>query len=238
MTLPDGFLDAALERAAHWEAAEPQAGIVGFQLRNPDGSRQLSAGDFPTLPGTLAGLLRPRARRKYRSLRGRQPRQVAWVTGCCLLVRRDCLRRLGGLDEAFFLYYEDVDLCRRARAAGWSVWHDPTLRLVHQQPLHGRTVTPALRLCTRHALLTYAARHWPAWQLRLLAGIVRVESWLRGWRARWQGRAAAAELCAATGAMAADLARGRARSARKRLEGVVRRLDEEAEQPRRMASAR
>ena len=49
-----------------------------------------------------------------------------WVTGCCLLVRRDCLEQLGGFDPDFFLYYEDVDLCRRAREQGWTVAFEPT----------------------------------------------------------------------------------------------------------------
>ena len=57
-----------------------------------------------------------------------------------MLVRRDCFEQLGGLDETFFLYYEDVDFCRRAREAGWSVWYDPALRVTHHFPLHTRAV--------------------------------------------------------------------------------------------------
>src|SRR5207249_7515050 len=53
--------------------------------------------------------------------------RVPWVTGCCLLVRRECLEELGGLDEDYFLYYEDVDLCLRARKRGWTVWYEPNL---------------------------------------------------------------------------------------------------------------
>ena len=154
MSIDGGFLQGALELAEQLENSEPTAGVVGFRLRNSDGSRQLSTGSFPTLPGTLAGLARPRAERKYRRTPLEQRSRVPWVTGCCLLVRGDCWRELGGFAEDFFLYYEDVDLCRRARARGWSVWFEPNLEGVHHNPIHARAVPPALRLVTRHSLLT------------------------------------------------------------------------------------
>jgi N-acetylglucosaminyl-diphospho-decaprenol L-rhamnosyltransferase len=221
VTVPEGFVEGVLALADEL-AADPRAGVVGFQLRNCDGTRQLSAGPFPTLAGTLAGLALPRARRKYQAQRGRQRRPVDWVTGCCLLLRRDCVHDIGGLDEDFFLYYEDVDLCRRAQARGWSVWYEPALRVTHHQPLHGRRVSPLLRLITRHSLLTYAARHWPRWQLRLLAGVVRVEAWGRRLLARWKGRTEDAKVFRALGQMAADLGRGDERRARRRLHRRVR----------------
>jgi N-acetylglucosaminyl-diphospho-decaprenol L-rhamnosyltransferase len=221
VTLPDGFLEGVLNLAEELRTEE-RAGVVGFRLRNPDGTRQLSAGPFPTLAGTLAGLVLPRARRKYHAVHGRSRQRVPWVTGCCLLLRRACLEDLGGLDEDYFLYYEDVDLCRRARARGWSVWYEPGLRLTHHQPLHGRAVSPLLRLITRHSLLTYAARHWPRWQLRVLAGVVRVEAWARRLWARWRARPDEAEVFRELGALAAEVARGDERRARRRLDRRVR----------------
>jgi GT2 family glycosyltransferase len=208
------------------EAAEPRTGIVGFQLRNRDGSRQLSAGHFPTLAGTLAGLFVPRGHRKYRVRHRRRPQRVPWVTGCCLLLRRDCLEQLGGLDEDFFLYYEDVDLCRRARSCGWSVWFEPSLGVIHHNPLHLRAVPPHLRLFTRHALLTYGSKHWPRWQFRLLAGLVQLEARLRQWWTSCQGDGQAAALFGELQAIAADLASQRLVSARRRLNQVVRQEEE------------
>lgn len=226
VSVPGGFLEGALAVADELTAGDPSAGVVGFRLRNTDGSRQLSSGPFPTLAGTLAGLALPRARRKYRKVHGRQRRRVPWVTGCCLLVRGACLRDLDGFDRRFFLYYEDVDLCRRARARGWSVWYEPRLRAVHHTPLHGRAVAPLLRLITRHALLTYAARHWTAWQLRVLAGVVRAEAWVRRLWASWRGETGAAALFRELGALAADCAAGRPRRARRRLARAVRAEEE------------
>lgn len=222
--LPDHFLEGVFAARDRLANEDPRTGVIGFQLRHGDGSRQFSCGAFPTLVGTVSGLALPRARRKYLPLRGRRRCRVPWVTGCCMLLRRECLRQLGGFDESFFLYYEDVDLCRRARANGWSVWYEPELRVVHQRPLHTRQVSLPLRWMTRHALLTYAAKHWPRWQVQVLAAMVRVEAWCRSRWARWRGDARRADRYAGLGALAADLARGNHRAARRKLIKTIRSL--------------
>lgn len=204
---------------------EPNAGIVGFHLRNSDGTRQRSAGPFPTLTSTVARLMLPRSRRKYHNLRTEERCRVAWVTGCCLLLRRDCLRDVGGLDEEFFLYYEDVDLCRRAQERGWSVWYEPNLAVIHHHPLHQRPVPAVLRLVTRHSLMVYAAKHWPAWQFRLLTRIVQSESWLRRLAAWWTGDGAQSRIFARLGALCGDMRRGERATAHARITQAVRHVD-------------
>ncbi len=188
VTVADGFLDAVLESAQRWPARDPLAGVIGFQLRHQDGTRQASAGPFPTLLTTLGGLLLPRSRRRCRHQSPDNSTNVPWVTGGCLLARRDCFEQLGGMDPSFFLYYEDVDFCRRARLAGWSVWYDPALEVTHHFPLHSRKVPAPLRMITRHALITYAQKHWACWQSRLLAGIVWLESAVRQRQSEWQAQ--------------------------------------------------
>jgi N-acetylglucosaminyl-diphospho-decaprenol L-rhamnosyltransferase len=222
MTLEPGFLDTALAHADQLAEQEPNLGIVGFRLRNPDGSLQLSAGTFPTLWSTLARLVRPRARRKYQQLSETQPQHVDWVTGCCLLVRRRCWEQLRGFDPDFFLYYEDVDLCARAAERGWSVCYEPGLAVTHHQPLHARDVPAHLRLITRHALLTYARKHWKPWQVQILGGVVRFEALLRGWWAVRRGDATAASVFATLRTLTTDLTRDAARAARRKLLAVVR----------------
>jgi GT2 family glycosyltransferase len=144
------------------------------------------------------------------------------VTGCCLLIRRTCWQELGGLDASFFLYYEDVDLCRRARTLGWSVWYEPRICAIHYNPLHQRGVPPAMRLITRHALMTYAARHWPSWQLGLLSGIVWIEAWMRRMWARWHGDCRSARIFKYMGHIARALGAADGKEARFRLERIVR----------------
>ncbi|MFL5244628.1 MAG: glycosyltransferase family 2 protein [Gemmataceae bacterium] len=222
MTAPPGFVDNLLALARKYAADHPRAGIIGLRLLNEDGTIQGSTGPFPSLAGTLARLALPRTRRKYSVSDGADIHSVSWVTGCCLLMRQDCYRDLGGLDEDYFLYYEDVDLCLRAQERGWSVWHDPRLQVIHHRPLHQRTVPAHLRLFTRHALLTYGAKHWPGWQARLLARVVKVEAWMRKMLAKRRGQGEAADLFGRLGDVARDLASERRARARKRLDRVVR----------------
>ena len=220
------FVEEALTLINRLDAESPSVGIVGLGLRNDDGSRQMSSGPFPTLWGTLAGLLLPRWRRKYSATPPDRSSSVNWVTGCGLLVRRRCWDELGGFDPSFFLYYEDVDLCRRARAMGWDVWHEPGLSLVHHHPLHTRSVPPSLRLVTRHALLTYARKHWPRWQFRALAWIVRLEAWWKQGAGQRRGDGEAEAAFAALDGVAADLLDGRPGAAGRRLLRAVRRQEE------------
>jgi GT2 family glycosyltransferase len=226
-TVSPGFLACALERAEDLVRHDPVAGILGFRLRNPDGSEQLSTGRFAGLFETVGRLLLPRHRRKYIAPPTGKRSRVDWVTGSCLLVRRECWDDLGGLDPDYFLYYEDVDLCRRAGERGWSVWYDPAVCIVHHRPLHLREVPAHLRLLTRHALLTYARKHWPVWQARLLSELVRAEATTQWLRARLGGDADTARTFAALGQIVNDMGCGRIEMARGRLLQVVRHQEEQ-----------
>ena len=147
------------------------------------------------------------------------------MTGGCLLVRRDCFRQLGGLDESFFLYYEDVDFCRRAAKAGWGVWFDPSLEVTHHWPLHARRVPAPLRLMTRHALLTYARKQWSGWRTKVMSAMVWTEAVLRQGlatvRADWDAARCYAQLRRLVG----DVAAGRDKEARRRLRFAAAFLD-------------
>jgi GT2 family glycosyltransferase len=222
VTLCDGFLPGVLAVMEQLETVEKRAGIIGFHLRNDDGSRQLSTGVFPTLFGTLSGLLLPRERRKYRRVHARARCRVPWVTGCCCLIRRECWRDLNGMDEDYFLYYEDVDFCRRAPVQGWSVWYEPRLRAIHHRPLHSRQVRPSIRLCTRHALLAYAAKHWGRLPFEILTKIVQVESWCRRLKARRNNDPEALRCWRTLNRVIDDLRAGRFAVARRRVDGWMR----------------
>jgi GT2 family glycosyltransferase len=222
ITLPHAFLEEVLILVDRLGTEEPKAGIVGFQLRNTDGSRQFSCGPFPTLMQTLIRLVLPRTRRKYYLRRSRRRCSVSWVTGCCLLLRRACLEQVDGLDRDFFLYYEDVDLCRRAQAIGWSVLYEPRLRVIHHAPLHIREIPAHLRLLTRHALLTYAMKHWPGWQSSLLTRIVELEAFVRGYWARRKSDAIAEKSFAMLQEIAASFRGGNNDQARRILDHIVR----------------
>ena len=120
---------------------EPAVGLVGPRIENSDGSLYPSPRTFPNL-GTAAGhaflgLVAPRNRftRNYRMLDWDHARAVSvdWVSGACFLAEREVWDAVGGFDEAYFMYVEDVDLCWRVQRAGWSVAFEPEARVVHAQ---------------------------------------------------------------------------------------------------------
>jgi GT2 family glycosyltransferase len=227
LVLGPGFADALALAARELpsESCEGRPiGILGFELRNRDGTLQHSVGEFPSFGKMLTGLLRPRRRRKYLAMEGDLRRLVPWVTGCCLLVRRKCLEQLGGFDEDFFLYYEDVDLCRRAAELGWAVCFEPGVHAVHLDPLQNRKPVPGpLWAITRHAALTYFRKHHPGWQSRGLVDIVRIEAWVREKLAMLRGRSEGAVLCRHLLAICRELKCDRPALARSRLDSILQR---------------
>jgi N-acetylglucosaminyl-diphospho-decaprenol L-rhamnosyltransferase len=176
------------------------------------------------LLGTLGGLLVPRWRRKCRPLDVQQRTPVPWATGCALLIRRDCLRDVGGFDEDFFLYYEDVDFCRRAATRGWKICFEPGLEVKHHTPLHSRKPTAALRMMTRHALLTYGVKHWPLWQAALLGSIIWLESGVRQLASRYRGRQHETHIHGQIRRIVGEVLLGRERAARLRIRRTAEQL--------------
>lgn len=126
---PDATPDPqALLRLVDFMDANPRVGIAGGLLRYPDGRLQCSTFRFPSLLSEIDSYLRlgpvTRLLRDHTLYMDPPPatsRPVDWVTGACFVVRRDAIERAGMFDETFFLYFEEIDLCRRVRAAGYSV---------------------------------------------------------------------------------------------------------------------
>jgi len=165
-------------------------GVVGFGLRNADGSPQGSVGAFPSLGRSFREQFAPRRSRKYVTGDRLRPGEVDWVTGACMLVNGRLMDELGGFDEDFFLYHEEVAFCRDARDRGWRVEYDPGVSVVHRAPLQDRAISPKMRVVIRHSKLLYFRKHAPRRQFVALARIVELEAALRGaWAAIRRARA-------------------------------------------------
>jgi GT2 family glycosyltransferase len=172
-----GFLGQVFARLEHHEAdPDGPPGIVGFGLRNPDGTPQGSVGVFPTLARTIWEQFIPRSRRKYQAVSRTCSGPVDWVTGACMLVNSAMIGALGGMDEDFFLYYEEVAFSQAARRLGWAVKYDASVTAVHRQPLQIRSISPKMRVITRHSKLLYFRKHLPRWQFLSLSAIVALEA--------------------------------------------------------------
>jgi len=126
----------AIETLREFAEAHARAGIVGPALVYPDGSPQPSRRRFPTARGTLARRTPLRrfmdAEQHFERDRPTEPVHADWMLGAFLLLRRDMLDELGGFDEGFRLYGEDIDLAYRAQKAGWERWYVPAARVVHE----------------------------------------------------------------------------------------------------------
>lgn len=80
------------------------------------------------------------------------PRQVDWVSGAAMMIRREVFDQIGLLDENFFMYWEDTDLCKRARDAGWEVWFTPAAEIIHFTGKGGGERPLGLRLYTMYQM--------------------------------------------------------------------------------------
>ncbi|MGB3283719.1 glycosyltransferase family 2 protein [Mycolicibacter algericus] len=161
-----GSIDALLEAAARW----PQAATLGPLIREPDGSVYPSARHLPSLiRGGMHAVVGPiwpnnpwsRAYRQERLEPSERP--VGWLSGACLLVRRAAFDQIGGFDERYFLYMEDVDLGDRLGKAGWLNVYVPSAEVLHQKG-HATGKDPAANLAAHHrSTYTYLADRHPGW---------------------------------------------------------------------------
>lgn len=186
--------DGALQRGLALMASHEGVGLAGGELRGPDHSRQPSARMFPRLRDelfTLSGMAArfPKSRFWARLDRGwadpEQAAQVDWIPGAFVFIPASVFKWMGGFDERYFMYYEEVDLCRSMARAGYSVWYWPELKAMHIGGESAKTVDQA-RISKsgsqleswrmRSALLYYRKQHG-----RLGAvGLLGVEwSWVR-----------------------------------------------------------
>lgn len=117
--------------------AHPAAGIAGSRLEDPDGRPQRSAFRFPGVMSELETGVRLSvvSRALSRFVVAPPPPgaacKVDWVAGASMMIRREVFDRVGLLDEQYFMYFEEVDFCRRAHRAGWPCWYVPASRVVH-----------------------------------------------------------------------------------------------------------
>ncbi len=158
-----GALDALLEAGERW----PRAGCLGPAIRTPDGQLYPSARAFPSLGrGTGHALLGPfwpgnPWTRAYRAEAGRpEEGTTGWLSGSLMLLRREAFEAVGGFDPSYFMYCEDMDLCRRLGEAGWQNVYAPGAVVTHLGG-HATRRAAAPMLAEHHrALYRYLSRQY------------------------------------------------------------------------------
>jgi GT2 family glycosyltransferase len=164
--IPAGALDALVAELDR----SPHVAIIGPRIVDGGGRAELSFG----------AMMAPRAELRQKLLvvgndrrlpfvpaiverMTRQAQEVDWVSGACLLIRRADLEAVGLLDERFFMYTEDVDLCARVRARGRTVLFTPAAQIVHLRGRSAATAPRATSAAYRRSHVAFYEKHHPAW---------------------------------------------------------------------------
>lgn len=203
---PDALPDeGALKRGLSLLAGHANLGLAGGELRGEDQRRQPSARMFPRLRDELS-ILSGMAARFPTSVwwsrldRGwadpEQSAKVDWIPGAFVFIPAAVFRAMSGFDERFFMYYEEVDFCRRLAAAGYSVWYWPELKAMHIGGASAKTVSQGrisksgsqLESWRMRSAMLYYRKHHGWWGVMGLFGVEWSWYKLRQIKAVWQGK--------------------------------------------------
>jgi GT2 family glycosyltransferase len=180
----------ALAELLRFHAARPDTGIAAPQILNPDGSLEFSARGYPG----AAAFLFNRYSLLTRLLPGNpwsrrylltdwdhtSVRDVDWVSGACMCVRREAIAAVGPMDEGYFMFNEDVDWCRRMNQAGWRVRYVPEAVVVHHIGASKGRVAPRVILERHRGMVRYFRKHHPSNPVTEAAvgALVMTRAWL------------------------------------------------------------
>jgi len=173
---PTVGLEAVLDRLDE----SPDIGALGPMVLNSDGSAQMSCRRFPSMFENLVhGFLgdvwpgNPLTRSyQMKDMCRDQATDVDWVSGAAMLLRREAAERVGGFDETYFMYVEDVDICWRLKGAGYRVVYDPAMRLIHHI---GRTSSQqSVRMLYHHhrSMFVFFRKRYRGWKGIVLVPLV------------------------------------------------------------------
>lgn len=148
----------------------PKIGVLGPKIYNTDGSVQEVARTFPQPIHFLFGRRSPLTKlfpnasfvRRYLIMRERdkgEPFEVDWVSGACMMIRSEVVKEVGLLDEAFFMYWEDADYCKRVKVSGWKVHCLPTARVVHDEGSSSGPANKKLIWVFHQSVFQYYLKH-------------------------------------------------------------------------------
>lgn len=171
ITVQPGAIDAMASALD----GDDRVAVVGPRIENADGSVYPTPRRFPAMAEAaghaFGGLfsLANRFTRRYRMEDWQQrPGTVDWVSGACFMCSRRSWDALGGLDEAYFLYAEDLDLCWRARQAGWKVAFEPAARVTHIGAATTSLAPYRFIVLHHRSALRFARRYLTGWRQALL----------------------------------------------------------------------
>jgi len=196
----DAFMTpGSLKKSIELMETHPKAGIGGAKLISPDGSWQPSARAYPSFLNDILMRTGLNARYPKSKFFGRcdrtwapidQDAEVDWVPGAFSIIRKEGLEKLGFFDERFFLYYEEVDLCKRFKDAGYQIWYWPEIIVTHiggettknDKSQHFSKTSSQLTLWQLRSRYLYYYKHYGALSAFLAMQSERLWHRLRAWK--------------------------------------------------------
>jgi GT2 family glycosyltransferase len=174
------FVEDGLDEVIEYLDAHPDVGALGPVVLNSDGSAQMSCRRFPSMKENIIhGFLgdfwpdNPLTRSyQMKDMNREEECEADWVSGAAMFLRRSAAEEVGGFDESYFMYVEDVDICWRLRQAGYRVFYHPAFRLIHHI---GRTSSQqSVRMLYEHhrSMYVFFRRRYTGWRRVVLLPLV------------------------------------------------------------------
>ncbi len=172
-------LDGAIQKTVVFADGRPGAGVFGCRVLNADKTLQPTCFMFPSLLNMILSSTYLYKLFPHNHFFGRERmtwwdrsdiREVEVVTGCFLMVRTDAMQQVGLLDEAFFMYGEETDWCRRFKNAGWKILFTPDPQIIHLGGASSKLNSAKMYIQLRKSILQFVRKHrsWPVYGLACL----------------------------------------------------------------------
>lgn len=179
---PDSLvLDHSFYTILNYLNENTQIAVAGPKILDGDGRLQGSARRFPTIWTSMFGRKSPLTKlfpnnpitkREFICFNGQKskPQTVDWISGACMVIRRKAIMQVGGFDDGFFMYWEDADLCKRLKDAGWSIIYYPQTQVYHHIGKSSNT-RPLRSIFHFHKSCYYYFRKHSKWPTKILTPV-------------------------------------------------------------------
>jgi hypothetical protein len=185
------ILPQTVEKMVNFMEKNPETGILGPKVLFPNGRQQHSCNkSIPNLWSSFLNKFLFFANLRYKFYRSKigdlylkkrynRIEEFSWLGGMCLLVRREVINQIGGMDENFFIYYDDTDFCWRAKNMGWKIYYLPSVSVIHHLSKGVRQFSEFLYPKIFESELYFFKKHYGKSHLKVCALFIQMGMILR-----------------------------------------------------------
>jgi hypothetical protein len=171
----------ALDNMVEFMRNNSEIGAIGCKILNPDGSLQHSCFRFTSLWQVfcdyyLKWVKNPKLQARYHTDLYNTVFEPDWVQGSCIMLRKEALQEVGGLDDSFFIFWEDMDICYRLKKHNWKVFYIPNAKIIH---FYGQSRNNDILLASYKSRYLFFKKHFGKTRLILLICLVTISEFIR-----------------------------------------------------------